>query len=139
MFLFPDICSGLGAAGAVKDKIHRARQRPKLRRDCRGAVAVEMAIMLPVFLVLAIGMFDVGNFMLNDLELAFVTNNAATVQASNGAGALWGQNQIPAASFTASSSSCGAVITSSWPYQGLIFGVTLSQTACAPIITRAPG
>jgi Flp pilus assembly protein TadG len=110
----------------------------------RGAVAVEFAVVFPVLLLMLVGIFGVGVVMIQDMELNFVVENAAMLQAAGGNGMAYATAQLaPPVSFTFSqSASCGvgvsaAQVTGTWPVSlGVLDTVPLTlsatATACPP-------
>jgi TadE-like protein len=46
-------------------------------RDCRGNLSIEFAILVPLFLLLAIGIFDTGMVVIEKMKLEFATEAAA--------------------------------------------------------------
>jgi Flp pilus assembly protein TadG len=98
-----------------------------------GAVAVEFAIIFPVLMLMLTGIFGLGVVMIEDMQLAFVVERAATA-ATPAAGVAWATTQLgPPASFTGANATCGKLITGQWPISlGIFPSLTLSQTACSP-------
>jgi Flp pilus assembly pilin Flp len=101
----------------------------------RGAALVEAAIVLPVMLLVAIGSFDLFNGMIAKMQLQFTVGSAAQVEARKaGTGVPWASSQMPAASFQASSGSCGATITGTEQVSTFILpSYSVNALACAPI------
>jgi hypothetical protein len=57
-----------------------------------GAVAFEFALIFPVLLLMFAGIFGIGVVMIEDMQLTFVAQQAANVEAANlgtGLGAQW--------------------------------------------------
>jgi hypothetical protein len=117
----------------------------------RGAVAVEFALVLPVVLLLLVGIFDLGVAMIEKMELTYVVQGAAQMEAANANhGAPWAQSQLPSpASFAATnpaplcdpsdSSVQYAQITGRWPVSLTVFStLTLQAQACWPITPPPP-
>jgi Flp pilus assembly protein TadG len=108
-----------------------------------GAVAFEFALIFPVLLLMFAGIFGIGVVMIEDMQLAFVAQQAANVEAANlgrGLGAQWATGQLgqQGASFTyVDQASCpaptkGAQVTGMWPISlGIFPSLTLQQTATA--------
>jgi Flp pilus assembly protein TadG len=51
-------------------------------RGCRGNLAIEFAILVPLFLLLAIGIFDIGMVVIEKMKLEFATEAAAKLFAT---------------------------------------------------------
>jgi hypothetical protein len=112
-----------------------------------GAVAFEFALIFPVLLLMFAGIFGIGVVMIEDMQLTFVAQQAANVEAANlstglaGLGAQWATGQLgqQGASFTYVdlTPSCpaptkGAQVTGMWPISlGIFPSLTLQQTATA--------
>ncbi|HKM73959.1 MAG TPA: TadE family protein [Stellaceae bacterium] len=117
------------------------------RLEERGAVAVEFALLFPVQLLMLAGIFGIGVAMVEDMQLNFVVQGAAQIEAGwtsvpSSTGVIWASAQLPSATF--SPNSCvfagtpGAQIIGQWPINllGLLPGIptlTLSAQACSPI------
>ena len=99
---------------------------PSVLED-RGAVAVEFALIFPVLLLMFTGIFGMGVVMIEDMQLNFVVERAATKPANTGA--VWASTQLgPPASFTTADAGC---ITGTWPISlGIFPSLTLSAFAC---------
>jgi Flp pilus assembly protein TadG len=108
----------------------------------RGAVAVEFAVVFPVLLLMFAGIFGIGVVMIEDMQLAFVAQQAANIEAhlGTGLGAQWATGQLgqQGASFTyVDQASCpaptrGAQVTGMWPISlGIFPSLTLQQTFTA--------
>ena len=52
-------------------------------RDNRGNLSIEFAILFPLFLLLAIGMFDIGMLIIERMQVEFATESAAKCFATN--------------------------------------------------------
>lgn len=52
-------------------------RRSRLARDCRGAAAVEMALVMPLLLVLLFGSVELGNYFMNEHSLAKAVRDGA--------------------------------------------------------------
>ena len=107
-----------------------------------GAVAFEFALIFPVLLLMFTGIFGIGVVMIEDMQLAWVAQQAANVEANLGAGlgAQWATDQLgqQGASFKyVDQASCppgtkGALVTGMWPISlGIFPSLTLQQTATA--------
>jgi hypothetical protein len=115
-------------------------ETPSVLED-RGAVAFEFALICPMMLLLCAGIFGVGVVMIQDMELNFVVENAAKLEAAGGNGLAYATAQLaPPVSFNANQSSpCGggppaAQVTGTWPVSLGIFqamSLTLAAQACA--------
>jgi Flp pilus assembly protein TadG len=111
------------------------------RLEDRGAVAVEFAVIFPVLLLMLAGIFGLGVVMIQDLQLTFVVQGAAKVEAAQAnTGVAWAHSQLDApASFKAANPTpCGAVpgaqITGTWPISlGIFPSLTLSAQYCWPL------
>jgi Flp pilus assembly protein TadG len=108
----------------------------------RGAVAFEFALIFPVLLLMFAGIFGIGVVMVEDMQLAFVAQQAANIEAhlGTGLGAQWATGQLgqQGASFTwFDQASCpaptkGAQVTGTWPISlGIFPSLTLQQTFTA--------
>jgi hypothetical protein len=101
-------------------------------RKTSGSVLVEFALALPVLVSIIIGGMDLGFAMLNMMQLVFVTQQAAVVQAAKGTGIAWGTAQLSTATFSVASANC---ITGTLPYQPIFLPASwfppLTDTACA--------
>jgi hypothetical protein len=122
----------------------------------RGAVAVEFAVLFPVVLLMLVGIFDVGVARIEKMELTYVVQGAAQLEAagsaagSPGTGLAWATSQLaPPVSFTANPSpppcppgTQSAQITGQWPVSmvGVLPTLTLSASAqaCWPITPAPP-
>jgi hypothetical protein len=81
------------------------------------------------------GIFGLGVVMIEKMELTYVVQGAAQVEAkSAGAGVAWAISQLPPpAAFVANTPACGAQITGQWPVSlGVFPALTLSAQACSP-------
>jgi TadE-like protein len=108
-----------------------------------GAVAFEFALIFPVLLLMLAGIFGIGVVMIEYMQLTFVAQQAANVEAANlgtGLGAQWATGQLgqQGASFTyvdptpLCPGTKGAQVTGMWPISlGIFPSLTLQQTAIA--------
>jgi Flp pilus assembly protein TadG len=120
--------------------------------DCRGAVLIEFAIIAPLMLLLAIGIFDIGMAMTARLELEFATeggarclatynnpnpNPCSTPDATNAfaASLLPAAFGVSASNFVATKTATTGCVTSSFTYQPVILPrvITVGTTACWPL------
>jgi len=110
----------------------------KAWRDERGAVLVEFAIIAPIMVLMAVGILDVGTAILQSMSLAFVTQGAAKAESqSPGTGVAWASSQLPAGSFTASTTACGARVSGTVAVQTVIVPVgSVSAVACWPLNSK---
>jgi Flp pilus assembly protein TadG len=112
-----------------------------VRLGDHGAVAVEFALIFPAVMLLIGGIFGLGVVMIEDLQLTFVVQGAAKVEAAQAkTGVAWAYSQLgPPASFTAANPTpCGTVpgaqITGTWPISlGIFPSLTLSAQYCWPL------
>jgi hypothetical protein len=118
--------------------------RALLARD-HGAVAVEFALLFPVQLMMFAGIFGMGAVMIEDMQLNFVVEGAAKLEAGapppgTGAGVTWASAQLPPpASFVANPTASCAQIVGRWPISlGVFPTLTLSAWACSPWPTKPP-
>jgi Flp pilus assembly protein TadG len=120
--------------------------------DCRGNLTIEFAILVPLFLLLAIGVFDIGMVMTQRLELEFATeggarclatynnpnpNPCSTPDATNAfaASLLPAAFGVSASNFVATKTATTGCVTSSFTYQPVILpsAITLGTSACWPL------
>jgi hypothetical protein len=110
-----------------------------------GAVLVEFAVLLPVLLIVAMGIFDVGVAMLNAMRLTFTTQAVAVAEVNNpGSGQAWGAKQLPDASFNIYAADCGGSngieVDSMMPNYAMMIPLpSLSAQACWPQPPKPPG
>ena len=81
------------------------------------------------------GRFRVGAVIIQDMQLTYVVQGAAKVEAAApGAGVPWASSQLQSpAAFVATTAPCGAQITGQWPVTlGVFPALTLSAQACSP-------
>ncbi len=112
----------------------------------RGTVAIEYAIVLPVFLIMLLGIMDISRLLWTYTTLYRASEAAARCAAIKAAScttfgatqayavtAAFGLN-IPATAFSVSHPACGMQVTATFGF-GFIFPrrtVTLTATACYP-------
>lgn len=120
------------------------------RKRERGAVAVEYGIILPVFLVLALGLMDTGRLLWTQTSLdraveaaarcgvvdAIQCGTAAQVQ-QYAADQAYGLT-IDASAFTVALQACGVNVTAEYPFDLIIPWlsvpqVTLRASGCYPV------
>lgn len=119
-----------------------------LRDDCRGTTAIELALTLPVFLMLLIGSVEYGALMFTQFGIQHGVEVAArcAVITPSACGSV-GQTQayaasqayglsIPNSTFSVSTPSCGELVSASYRYTFVTsyFGrpVTLTASSCYP-------
>lgn len=120
------------------------------RRGERGAVAIEYALLLPAFLLLALGGMDAGRVMWTQITLDRAVQAAARCAAVNetlcgnaaqirayAAGQAWGMT-IPADAFTYESRACGAHVSATVAFGFVIpfisqRDIQLASSACYPV------
>jgi hypothetical protein len=71
----------------------------------RGAVAFEFALIFPVLILMLAGIFGLGVVMIEKMELTYVAQGAAKVEAQTpGTGVAWSSSALPSpAAFVANS------------------------------------
>jgi len=111
----------------------RKYMREWRKRNTSGSVLVEFALALPVLVSIIIGGMDLGFAMLNMMQLVFVTQQAAVVQAAKGTGIAWGTAQLSTATFSVNPPpNC---ITGTMPYSPIFLPASwfpaLTSTECA--------
>ena len=86
------------------------RKQPSRLGD-HGAVAIEFSLIFPVMLLMFAGIFGMGVVMIEDMQLTFVVQGAAKLEAAKaGTGVPWANAQLsPPASFTARQPGAGAM------------------------------
>ena len=112
--------------------------RPKRRaislKENQGTVLIEFAIVFPIFLLTMIAAIDIALAMLATMNLTYVTQAATTLETTHpGTATAWAKQQLPQATFTATTAPCGTQITASLPLQTLILPLpALRAQACWP-------
>src|SRR5262249_49454105 len=117
----------------------------ELAGNCRGAVAVELVILLFPMTLMLFGIFDIGMAMLTETRINFAAEAAAKCgaisaptcaspshTAAYGASiaALPGLNAL---GFSVTTAACGIYVTATYPYAGVVLPpITLSAGACYP-------
>lgn len=122
------------------------------RLDDRGALSIEYAVLLPVFLSLVFGVMDLGRLVWTQVTLDRAVQAAARCAAINSTSCgtnsavqtyattqTWGLTTA-ASNFTVTHPSCGVTVSASLPFQLVVPwpGVnlsTLSATACYPVLS----
>jgi Flp pilus assembly protein TadG len=138
--------------GARQDRLFR---RLRVSRD--GATAIEMAFLLPVFLLFLLGIVEFGRAMWTQTALQYAVEKAARLCAvapsecgTNAEVRAYAASQvfglsIPPATFTytpnavcgAASASSGAQVTASYAFQAIVpqlipVNITLGAKSCHP-------
>src|SRR5690348_7363211 len=135
-------------------RVPRGRGPSRLWRSRGGATAIEMAFLLPVFLMFLLGIEEFGRALWTQTALQFAVEAAARCAAvspsectnvpSYAAGQAYGMS-IPSSAFTytpnavcgAASVTSGAQVTASYAFPALVpalvpINVTLSAKSCHP-------
>jgi hypothetical protein len=104
----------------------------------RGAVGVEFALVFPWLLLMIWGIFEVGELILQEMQITYVVQGAAKVAAdakTPDPGVAWARPLLPGVTFFGNlDPTCGVRITGQLPVTfGVLGQLTLSQTACWPI------
>lgn len=109
----------------------------------RGSIAVEAAILMPIFALLVLGGLDLGVAVLYSQRLQFASESAARCRAlaqceSDGATIAYARDRagLDGATFTAASAACGAQVTGTMSLSlapGLIPALSLTGSACYPL------
>jgi Flp pilus assembly protein TadG len=115
----------------------------------RGAVAVELSLILPALLVVVLGLMDVGRLIWTQTTLDRAVESAARCAAVNtvscgstsatqtyAAGQAFGL-AVATAVFTATTATCGANVSVTMPFAFIIpwlttANITLDASACYP-------
>jgi Flp pilus assembly protein TadG len=122
----------------------------RLFRDCRGATAVEFALVMPALCTLVFGVMEFGRLAWTQAALNFAVDEAArcasvtpatcgtSSQIATYAAAEIGPTYVPASAFTGTTASCGAKVTASFVYPFIATGLfsatpTLTASACYPV------
>jgi Flp pilus assembly protein TadG len=110
----------------------------------RGAIAVEFAWIFPVLMLIIFGIFEMGELILDQMQISYVAQGAAqlgalSTPAGPDRGLAWARPLLPSVTFSGSTAACGVVITGQLPVDFGILGVlSLSQSACWPIPPTSP-
>lgn len=126
----------------------RIRHLATLGTDTSGSTIVEFAIVLPVFLFLIFGLFNVALMMFSSVSMEHAVQAGArcasinsTVCGSNGATLTYTQSKFVASSaarpvFTVATAACGHVVTANMTYVFNLgvtrYSIPLASTACYP-------
>jgi Flp pilus assembly protein TadG len=132
-------------------KAHRHDlMRPRLLRNCAGSSAVELAILLPIFLTFVLGIFEVSRALWTQSTLQYAVEAAArcyalAISSCNSASATKTYTTTQAAGLTISSSevsvstpSCGYKVSVSHTFDPIVpqlvpgLSITLSAQSCHP-------
>lgn len=122
----------------------------RLRRDVQGSTLIEFSLLLPVFLVLAVGIMQGGQILWTQAALQHAVDMAARCASVNatscGTPALvqaYAATQaygvpLPADTFTASAAPCGSQVVASYDFafQTALFPsatISLSASSCYPL------
>jgi Flp pilus assembly protein TadG len=116
--------------------------------DCRGNLTIEFAVLVPLFLLLAIGVFDIGMVILERLQLEFAVEASAKCLAignalcpTTGATSVFAATLIPPAfgvlpdNFVATKTATIACVKASFAYSPMVIPMTipLASNVCYPV------
>ena len=126
---------------------HREQTRPAFRRDSRGATAAEFALILPMFLLLVLGIIEVGRMLSTKNTLQYAVERAARcavigaspcatpAQVQSYAASLVYGSALGGAVFSSTAPACGQEVSASLPYTPILpipMNVTLTAQSCRP-------
>ena len=122
-------------------------------RDCRGNFSIEFAILFPLFLLLAIGIFDIGMVVIEKMKLEFATEAAAKLfvtpdkgvcrtpaAAADYAAGLLGISPSNFSVATPCGGQPGGSVTATYTYMPIILPSTIDlvASACYPTTATTP-
>ena len=136
----------------VHQRLRRQGPSRRLRSDRSGAVAVEFALVAPTLFILIMGGLEFGRLLWTQSALemsvaqaarcyAWQVSTCSTTSATQTfATTVAPQLNFSSSVFTASSSTCGAKVTASYPYAFIARGLfpvspTLTASACFPTVS----
>jgi len=121
--------------------------QPAFRANIRGATAVEFAIILPMFLLLLVGVIEVGRMLSTKNTLQYAVERAARcavigaspcatpAQVQSYAASLVYGSALGAAVFSSTAPACGQEVSASLAYAPILpipMSVTLTAQSCRP-------
>jgi Flp pilus assembly protein TadG len=129
--------------------LRHGRRSVRLREANGGAAAVEMALLMPVFLVFLFGICEFGRALWTQSALQYAVESAARCAVVNtttcgtttqiqtyAAGEVYGMT-IPSTSFNVATPSCGTKVSISYAFTLIVpqlipWAMTLNAQSCHP-------